>query len=96
MAPVATIHNMGSKLVQSFAQNETLVTLMRSFGEEIFAKPTANGMLSSTLLAMSGISNFSLEYFSDSNQKNVNNESMETFFGHFPAGSSFRSVDHLR
>jgi hypothetical protein len=70
--------------------------LLRKFGEEIFPKPTANGLLSSTLLTMSGLSNFSLEYLSDAKQEHINQESMATFFGHFPSGTSFRSLDHYR
>lgn len=65
-------------------------------GPELFPKPQADGKITSNLMRMSGAGKFGIQESSDSNLSHVNKGGSETFFGHFPSGTSFQGVNHFR
>jgi hypothetical protein len=60
MAPVVTINNISSKIVQQMVSSETLAQTLKSQGPELFASPRGNGFISSTLLQLTGLSDLTI------------------------------------
>lgn len=43
-----------------------------------------------------GLANFSLGMISDEDTSLISTYGKETYFGHYPSGASFRSLNHFR
>lgn len=48
------------------------------------------------LLWATGIANYSLGMISDEDPSLISKNGVETYFGHYPSGTSFRNLTHFR
>lgn len=62
---------------------------MEAGGKEMFSSPQVEGMLSSSFFKITGMHNLGVSLFSDEDTSLISPQGMESFLGHFPAGSSF-------
>ncbi len=69
---------------------------MEKLGPEMLPNPQIDGKISSGFLKVTGLHSFSIARLSDQDPNNLAEGGLETFLGHFPAGSSFRCVNHFR
>lgn len=96
IAPVATVHNAASKLLQDHANNDKLFALFQKLGPEIMPSPQIDGKVSSTFLKVLGNGKSMIGLLSDSDPSLISKKGLETYMGHFPAGASFKQVNHFR
>jgi lysosomal acid lipase/cholesteryl ester hydrolase len=96
IAPVATVHNATSKILQDHANNEKLVALIQKMGPEVLPSPQIDGKISATFMKVLGNGKGFLSLLSDSDPRLVSKKGLETYMGHFPAGASFKQINHFR
>ena len=66
-------------------------------GPEMLPNPQIDGKISSGFLEVTGLHSFSIGLLSDEDPaKNLSEGTLPTFLGHFPAGTSFMSINHFR
>jgi hypothetical protein len=70
--------------------------VQKKMGHELFPRPQADGKITSNLMKMTGLDKFGIQESSDSDLSHVNKGGAETFMGHFPSGTSFQGVNHIR
>ena len=58
--------------------------------------PQVEGKLMGGLLWATGIANYSLGMISDEDPTLISKYGVETYFGHYPSGTSFRNLAHFR
>lgn len=73
-----------------------VVNFVQSFGPEMMPNPNVEGKISAGLMRMPGVANLGLRMMSDDDTDYVSAPAIETFMGHYPAGTSFRCVEHFR
>jgi len=66
-------------------------------GPEMLPNPQIEGKISSGFLKITGLHSFSIGLLSDEDPaKNLSEGALPTFLGHFPAGTSYRCIEHFR
>lgn len=66
-------------------------------GPEMLPNPQIDGKFSSGFFKITGLGNLSIGLLSDEDPThNLSEGSLPTFLGHFPAGTSFRAINHFR
>ena len=96
LAPVARTDRMTSATLQKTKDNENARAFIKSLGPEIMPSPQIDGKISSGFFKVTGLANFGVGLISDDDPNAISQKAMETYLGHFPAGTSFRCVDHFR
>ena len=96
LAPVACIHNSSSKTVQDLAKNDNIIAFIERLGPEILPCPQIDGKISSSFFKILDQGQLGISLITDSDTKLLSQQGLETFYGHFPSGTSFRCVNHFR
>ena len=97
LAPVVTIHECGNWVMHTFRENETLAGLIKSnMGVEVCPNPQADNVLTSNFLKYTGMGEVTIKAFTDEDLEGLNLKGKETYFRHYPAGTSFNTVNHFR
>ena len=97
LAPVARVDRLSSSTLQKLKDNKQLLDFFQKMGPEMLPNPQIDGKVSSGFMKMTGLHSFSIGLLSDEDPaKNLSEGALQTFMGHFPAGTSFRSVNHFR
>jgi hypothetical protein len=58
--------------MQEMASKENLVSVIKSFGNEMFTKPQADGKISSNFLKATGLSSWSMSETADADPTHIN------------------------
>lgn len=78
------------------AVNENVVKFIHKIGPELLPNPQVDGKITSGLFKLIGQGQIGLKYLADGDPKQLSQPALETFYGHFPAGTSFRCVNHFK
>lgn len=95
LAPVTRVDRLTSSAIQRLKENESLLALMER-NPELFSSAQTEGMFSSGFFKITGIHNVAIACFSDEDTSLISPTGLETFMGHYPAGTSFRSINHFK
>ncbi len=74
----------------------TLASVVEEIGPELLPNPQVENALTGSFLQFSGLSDLGIKLGSDANPDCCSLRGRETFFGHFPSGTSFRTFNHFR
>lgn len=73
-----------------------MVNILESMGPELLTQPQVQGKLGSGFLSVSGAGTSSIGILSDREPDKMSQEGLKNYMGHFPAGASFKQVNHFR
>ena len=65
-------------------------------GPEVLPNPQVSGKLSASFMAVIDQGKFGIGLLSDNDPKLISKSGLETYLGHFPAGASFKCINHFR
>ena len=69
LAPVATVHNAGSKQLQDMARNSNAIALVEKMGPELVSDPGVGGKLTGGVMKILGQGTFALSMVTDSDMR---------------------------
>jgi hypothetical protein len=65
-------------------------------GPEVLPNPQVTGKLSASFMTVLNQGKFGLSMLSDNDPRLISKSGLETYLGHFPAGASFKAINHFR
>lgn len=96
LAPVTRIDRMTCGTIHKLKDSERLFSLLENKGPELMPNPQVEGRISGGLMWATGMGSFSLGMISDEDPDLISAQGKETYFGHYPSGSSFRNLNHFK
>ena len=78
------------------ASQDTSVKLLKKMGPEVMPYPQIGNKLTSAFLQLTGAHTTGISIASDEHPFKVSKEGLKNYLGHFPAGASFKSINHFR
>lgn len=94
LAPVARIDHLISSTCQSALTNKTLYEFLKKYPEHGGSAST-QGMISAGFVKMTGVHNVAMACLCDTDTSLLSQSGVDTWLGHFPGGTSFKSLDHF-
>lgn len=96
MAPIARVGEADGKLLKPAAGNAMLVSMLESFGPELMPTPNLDTNFTKVIVKLTNVDDIGLGTFSDADASKISDLGKLNYQGHYPAGASFRSVDHFK
>jgi hypothetical protein len=96
LAPVARLDRLTSTTLQNMKENENVSAFAERIGPELLPNPQVDGKISSGFMKATGALKFGVGLISDEDSNAISQQGLETYVGHFPAGTSFRCLNHFR
>ena len=96
LAPVARVDRCTASHLRDHAVNQNLIKFMTSLGPEMFPTPSVDGHITSGIFKITGAGSLGMGMLCDDDPKKISQAGMESYMGHFPAGTSYRCLDHYR
>jgi pimeloyl-ACP methyl ester carboxylesterase len=96
IAPVARVGNADGKFLKPMLNNSALMQMIEYFGPEIMSSPNVDTNLAKVFLKMTNADDVGIGSFSDADASKICDLGKLNYQGHYPSGTSFRSIDHFR
>ena len=96
IAPVLTVHNCEIEPVTFMASSKEFMQTLKDHGPELAPDPIGMNPVFRNIAAsnVGGGAQKLLAYLSDAEGEKTSEQAMINMAAHFPAGSSFKSLDH--
>ena len=97
IAPVMYLSNMSAEMFVLMSKSDTIITLAEQQGPEMLPDPagTNHSQLNNILASVECANELTVRYTSDCQPELTSSKALMNYGGHFPAGSSYKSMMHF-
>lgn len=95
LAPAVKLDNCKSDLINLSVGNVLVEQMIKMAGPELFVEPEVDGKVKKLFMRITNIDDSAIDRLSDDHPTTIHDLGKLIYLGHFPAGTSAKSLTHF-